>query len=175
MTPILYGLVGASGAGKTVVTKHLAKEHGFAGVHAGYPVKDALQHGFNLSQDQVHGGRKGDPATELGGTTPKELLDHVGEAIAKHAPQATALCLRKKLAEMGVNHARVVVDGVRQQAEADAIRECGGHIIRVNPQVPPNPAYPMDARSAKIKEDHVVQGGKKKIKAQLDALVKKHG
>lgn len=176
MSPILIGLVGPSGAGKTVVTRHLAKKHGFAGCHAGYPVKDALQHGFGLSADQVHGTAKGDPAQELGGATPKMVLDHVGEAVAREAPQATSIVLRKKLAEMSTNHPRVVVDGVRQQAEADCIRAHGGHIVRVNPDDPPNPEYPMDLRQAKIKADHEIPGGsKKKVKKSVNDLIEKLG
>jgi hypothetical protein len=176
MSPVLLGLVGPSGAGKTIVTKHLAKKHQFAGVHAGFPVKDALAHGFGLSADQVHGPAKGEPAQELGGSTPKMVLDHVGEAIAKEAPQATSIVLRKKLREMAVNHPRVVVDGVRQQAEADTIRAHGGHIVRVNPTDPPNPKYPMDLRQAKIKADHEIPGGsKKQVKKHLDKLIEQLG
>ena len=175
-SPILLGLVGPSGAGKTVVTRHLAKKHGFVGCHAGYPVKAALQHGFDLSPDQVHGSAKGDPAQELGGATPKMVLDHVGEAVAKHAPQATALKLRKKLAEMAASHPRVVVDGVRQQAEADTIRAHGGHIVRVNPDDPPNPKFPMDLRQSKIKADHEIPGGtKKQVKKHVSDLIEKLG
>lgn len=175
MTPMLLGLVGASGAGKTVVTKHLAKKHGFVAVHAGFPVKHALQTGFHMNPDQVHGSQKGEPAPELGGAVPKMVLDHVGEAIATHAPEATSVELKRKLAEMSVNHSRVVVDGVRQQAEADTIHAAGGHIVRVNPDDKPNPKYPMDARQARIKEDHVVAGGKKSVKKQLNDLVGKLG
>lgn len=173
MTPVLLGLVGPSGTGKTCITKRLAKKHGFVITHAGYPVKDALQHGFGLDPEQVHGLRKGEPAGQLGGVKPKIVLDHVGEAIAKHAPNATAIALHSKLKEMSANHPRVVVDGVRQQAEADLIHAHGGHIVRINPDDPPNPEYPMDARQAKIKEDHVIKG--KHPKQQLDDLVGKLG
>jgi|SRR5580700_2081576 dephospho-CoA kinase len=173
MTPMLIGLVGSSGTGKTVITKRLMKKHGFAAVHAGYPVKDAMEKGFKLDPEQVHGGRKGEPAEQLGGVKPKIVLDHVGEAIAKHAPQATSIALHHRLKEMSVNHERVVVDGVRQQAEADLIHKHGGHIVRINPDDPPNPEYPMDARQAKIKEDHVIKG--KHQKRQLDDLVGKLG
>jgi hypothetical protein len=177
MTPILVGLVGPSGVGKSTVAKHLKKAHGFVGTHAGYPVKKAIQSGFDLDADHVDGHLKREPCKVFGGVTPKLVLDHAGEAIAKIAPLATATMLKDRLKSLGEEYPRVIVDGVRQQAEADVIRKAGGHIIRISPQVPPKRKFPMDIRSQAIKEDFSVDNtvSKKHTKKQLDKIMEKLG
>ena len=155
--PMIFGLTGPSGVGKTEILKHLMDEHGFVSTHAGRPVKKALKKGFKLSQSQVDGKHKGDAAQQLGGIEPKLVLDHVGEAIAQHAPHATAIALGHRIDKMRrTGHSAIVVDGIRQQAEADLIHRRGGHMIRADDGRGPNPMYPMDKRAAQIKVDHQV-------------------
>lgn len=176
MTPILVGLVAPSGAGKSTVAKHLKKTHGFIGTHAGYPVKKAVQEGFELDEDHVDGHLKREPCATFGGTTPKIVLDHVGEAIANVAPEATANKLKERLKDMSA-YPRVVVDGVRQQSEADVIKAAGGHMIRISPQLKPKKKFPMDVRSQAIKADFSVDNtvSKKHTKQQLDKIIEQLG
>lgn len=152
--PIIFGLTGPSGVGKTEIIKHLMDEHGFVSTHAGRPVKKALRKGFKLKNSQVDGKHKRDAAEQLGGMDPKMVLDHVGEAIARQAPNATAIALGHKIDKMKRQHSAIVVDGVRQQAEADLIHRRGGHMIRVDDGGGPDPKYPMDKRAARLKVDH---------------------
>ncbi len=176
MTPILVGLVAPSGAGKSTVAKHLKKTHGFVGTHAGYPVKKAIQQGFDLDEAHVDGHLKREPCDIFGGTTPKIVLDHAGEAIARVAPMATANKLKERLKDMSA-YPRVVVDGVRQEAEADVIRKAGGHMTRISPQLKPKKKFPMDVRSEAIKADFTVDNtvSKKQTKAQLDKIIEQLG
>lgn len=177
MTPILVGLVAPSGAGKSTVAKHLKKTHGFVGTHAGYPIKKAIQLGFDLDDAHVDGHLKREPCKTFEGVTPKLVLDHAGEAIARIAPKATAYKLKERLKELAHTYPRVVVDGVRQQAEADVIREAGGKIIRISPQLPAKKKFPMDVRSQAIKEDFSVDNtiSKKHTKKQLDKIMDQLG
>lgn len=177
MTPILLGLVAPSGAGKSTVAKHLKKTHGFVGTHAGYPVKKAIQQGFDLDEAHVDGHLKREGCKAFGGVSPKLVLDHAGEAIAKIAPMATANMLKDRLKEMSGAYPRVVVDGVRQQEEANVIRANGGHMIRISPQLKPKKKFPMDVRSQAIQADFEVDNtiSKKHTKKQLDAIMKQLG
>lgn len=172
--PMIFGLTGPSGVGKTEILKHLMDEHGFVSTHAGRPVKKGLKKGFKLSQSQVDGKHKGDAAQQLGGIEPKLVLDHVGEAIAQHAPHATAIALGHRIDKMRrAGHHSIVVDGVRQQAEADLIKRRGGHMLRADDGRGPNPMYPMDKRAAKLKVDHQVDtsGSMEKTYDQMRKIV----
>lgn len=174
--PLILGLTGPSGVGKTEIIKHLLNQHDFKATHAGVPVKKGLAEGFNLDWDQVDGGRKMDSSTKLGGVEPKLVLDHMGEALARSAPLATSLALAKKIDKMHREGSKLIcVDGVRQQAEADLIHRRGGHIIRVDDGSGPDPKYPMDKRAWRIPADFNIDtsGTIPQSKGQVDKIMAK--
>ena len=172
--PLLIGLTGPSGVGKTEIVKHLLDKHGFTSTHVGWPVKKGLRDGFNLSTKDVDGGNKNTSVPELGGVEPKLVLDHMGEALARTAPLATALHLGKTVDHLRKKgHKMIVVDGVRQQAEADFIHRRGGIMVRVDDGSGPDPQYPMDKRAWKIPVDHHIDtsGSLDKSKGEIDKLM----
>jgi hypothetical protein len=145
-------------------------------MHAGRPVKSALQKGFRLSRDAVDGDGKEQPNMRLGGVKPRDLLEPVSDAIATHAPKATAIALRSKITKAMSKGRDVVVDGIRQKAEADLIKRLGGHLVAVDTGRTPDPSKPMDLRAAELIADHVVSapsGKKKELRGAVDALMHK--
>lgn len=64
----------------------------------------------------------------------------------------------------------VVVEGVRQQAEADQIRRMGGKIWRMDNGAAHDPALPMDRLQAAIQADAVIdsRGDKADLKRNVD-------
>ncbi|MDE2096230.1 MAG: ATP-binding protein [Patescibacteria group bacterium] len=174
--PLILGLTGPSGVGKTEIIKHLLNQHSFKSTHAGIPVKKGLAEGFNLDWDQVDGSEKNDSSPKLGGVEPKLVLDHMGEALARSAPLATSLALAKKIDKMHREGSKLIcVDGVRQQSEADLIKRRGGHIIRVDDGSGPDPKYPMDKRAWKIPADFNIDtsGTIPQARSQVDKIMAK--
>jgi dephospho-CoA kinase len=165
-----------AGSGKSKAAKHLRKAYGFKRIHAGRPIKTAMRKGFKLSPDAVDGGGKEKPNMRLGGVRPRNVMEHVSEAVATHAPKATAVALHPKITKAMAAGRDVVVDGVRQQAEADLIHKMGGHLVAIDTGHSPDPSKPMDMRQANLVADHVVSapsGKKKELRGAVDALMHK--
>lgn len=173
---MLIGLTGPSGAHKTVIAKRLEAAHGFDRIHAGDPIKNGLRAGFKLGKNQVRGKGKDHPAHQLGGATPRSVLEAQGTGTAIAAPGATATRLHKRLMKRLSRGKNVVVDGVRQEAEAGVIRRLGGHIIRADNGKDPDDSMPMDKRQASIIADSSINtsGKKKDIRKATDDHIMRH-
>jgi hypothetical protein len=173
---MLIGLQAPAGSGKSKVSRYLKKRYSFKRLHAGASVKKAMRAGFGLSRDAVDGDGKEKPNMKLGGVAPRPAMEHVSDAIATHAPKATAVALRPKVTKAMSAGRDVVVDGIRQKAEADLIHKLGGHLVAIDTGKSPDPEKPMDLRSAELVADHVVSaasGKKKELKGAVDALMQK--
>jgi predicted kinase len=171
---MLLGLMAPAGSGKSKVAKHLKRRYGFKRMHAGAPVKKAMRAGFGLDKSAVNGKGKERPNMALAGAKPRSVLEPVSDAIADHAPSATANALRPKLMR-AINKGRhVVVDGVRQPAEAALIHKLGGKLVAIETGRMPDPEKPMDMRAAQLAPDHTINargGTKKEKKAALGSAV----
>lgn len=166
----LIGLTGPSGSRKTVAAKRLAKRYGFQRIHAGEPIKHGVQKGFNLSNSQVRGKRKDVPAPELGGASPRMVLEPFGTAVHLAAPRATSTILHKKVVRRLSRGKSVVVDGIRTGVEANAIRQMGGKVLRLYNGKEPNSDLPLDVKQASIQADHTIQhdGSKSDVRNKVD-------
>jgi hypothetical protein len=172
---MLLGVMAPAGSGKSKASKHLKKRYGFTRLHAGPPVKEAFQQAFGLDKAAVEGKRKDAPHIRLGGATPRAVMEPFSEGLANAAPQATAIALKPRLMQALSQGQDVVVDGVRQQAEADLIHQHGGKIVAIDSGRSPDPGKPMDLRQAQIVADHVVhaRGGKDELRQAIDELMAK--
>lgn len=159
---MLIGLTGPSGSHKTKAAKHLQRRYGFKRMHIGQPVKDAVQKGYNLTDEQIKGKGKDNPASQLGGHTPRSVLE--GHSLALHttAPAATSANARPKILKKLVKGRSVVVDGVRSPVEEDMIRKMGGTIIRMDNGEGSDPAKPMDKMQEDVRADHKIDSSKGK-------------
>jgi dephospho-CoA kinase len=173
---MLLGMMAPAGSGKSKASKHLKKRYGFVCLHAGQPVKDAMREGFGLEKYAVDGKGKDVPHIVLGGATPRAVMEHLSQAIAEHAPHATAIALHRRLARaLSAGH-HVVVDGIRQKAEVDLLHKHGGKIILIDTGKSPDPDKPMDEMQAQLAGDHrifVPSGKKKDVKKALDDWMSK--
>lgn len=151
----VIGLVGPSGAGKSEAIKALVEQHGFIRLHVANAVKRAAQ-AWNLSDRQIDGDLRDVPADELGGVTPRAFLEAIGAVVTGTAPAACAIEFKRRVSRLPLDVTRVVADGIRRQAEADAVRELGGIVVRISGRVEPDPEKPMDLVQASIEADAVV-------------------
>lgn len=167
---MIIGLTGPSGAHKTAAARRLARAHGFKRLHAGQPVKDAVRLGMGLRRRDTERKGKDQPNARLRGTTPRVVLEATSAAWHATAPRFTADELGRRLREHVAAGRHVVVEGVRQQAEADQIRRMGGKIWRMDNGAAHDPTLPMDRLQAAIQADAVIdsRGDKADLKRNVD-------
>ena len=169
---MIIGITGPSGSRKTAISKHLAKRHGFARMHAGMPVKKGFRAGFELGPEHTSGKAKDHPTQLLGGAITREAMEAVGKALHDAAPKATSAVLQRRLAQLGQG-SDVVVDGVRSPIEAATLRRLGGVMIRADNGTVADPSKPLDLMQSTIKVDYTVDtsGKKKDRKAAADRML----
>jgi hypothetical protein len=152
----VIGLVGPHGAGKTTVAKHLVEKFGFRRFHLGLSVKEAVLWGFGLHRDQVDGGLIDLETADLGGVTPRAVLEAVGDAVHRVAPQATSIAWERAVRALPPENGRVLADGIRRVAEAEAVRRLDGIVIRISRPNTFDPNLPCDVTQAEVQEDEVL-------------------
>jgi hypothetical protein len=168
---MIIGFTGPSGARKTAAAKRLAAAWGFERIHAGEPIKAAVRQGYGLSRRQLRGKAKDRPAAQLGGATPRDLLEATGLGTHLSAPGTTAIALHKRLMQHVAKGNSVAIDGVRDEMEAAVIRGMGGMIWRMDSGKPPNPRFPMDKRQVSLGADATIDsssGSKSDIHQAVD-------
>jgi dephospho-CoA kinase len=170
---MLIGITGHSGSHKTDVAKHLCKAHGFTRLHAGTPVKKAVRVLGGLGKAQTDGKLRDNPTLRLGGASPRDLMEAVGDATHQAAPNATSVVLQRRVQKRLSAGQSVVVDGVRSPVEAATIKRMGGSIVRADNGGEPDPSKPMDRRQAGIVADQSVDtsGEKDAVKAATDQML----
>jgi dephospho-CoA kinase len=169
---MLIGLTGPSGSHKTSIAKHLVKAHGFVRLHAGRPVKRAVQ-AFGLTKTHTDGKLKDNPTMLLGGAAPRDLMEAVGNAVHEAAPHATSMILQRRVQKRLAKGQAVVVDGVRSPVEAATLKRMGGVIVRADNGSVPDPEKPMDRRQATVASEYTIDtsGSKQQRKAAADRMI----
>lgn len=130
--PRLVALTGAAGSGKSTATKFLVERHGYTLVKFAGPLK-AMCRAVGFSEEQIEGDLKEEPCVWLQGKTPRFFMQQLGTQFGRDIIGKdfwTELWVRSVnllLAE----HRRVVVDDCRFPNEAEAIRQLGGMIIKL--------------------------------------------
>lgn len=153
---MLIGLTAPAGSGKSKVARRLEKKYGFKKMHAGRPVKDAMT-AFGLPKDAVDGGGKEKAQMALGGVKSRAVLEPVSKAIADNAPRATAVALRPRIMKALKAGRHVVVDGIRQPAEAALVTKMGGRLVAVDTGLHPDPNKPMDMKAAQLSPQETIR------------------
>ena len=155
---MIIGLVGPAGAGKSKAARHLVKRYGFRRIHAGQPVKDALRAAGRLDKDAVERRSGKDRADiRLGGATPRAGLDAVGEAIHRSMPRLTGRRLAQRISKALARGRDIVIDGIRQEGEAEAVRKAGGRLVCLDNGSGPDESLKTDALAAAIRADGLLK------------------
>jgi len=175
MNRLIIGLVGPSGSGKTLACRHLIERHGFVRIHVAQAVKDALRYGFHLSDTHVDGSLIEVPLDELGGISCRTVLEQIGAAISKCAPEATAIDWTRRIKGLDPSVTRVLADGIRRPAEAAAVRRHGGAVIRIARSTVANgrDELPMDVNQRGIDADLTItnDGKPESLYAEMDRVL----
>jgi hypothetical protein len=131
MKPLLIGLSGKAGSGKSTVGDYLAGAHGYVQFSFAGALKDVLQTAFHFTAEQmVYGKETVDPRC---GKSPRWCLQYFGTAFRAIWPEIWIWNLRWEilgfLAENG-QHPIVVTD-VRFRDEAAALKAMGAVLVRI--------------------------------------------
>ena len=129
--PLLIGLSGKAGSGKTTVGDYLTGAHGYMQFAFADVLKAVVQTAFCFTDEQMILGKESiDPRCDK---SPRWCLQHFGTAFRAVWPQIWIWNLRWEilgfLAENG-QHPIVVTD-VRFRDEAEALRRMGAMLVRI--------------------------------------------
>ena len=148
-TPILIGVTGYAGHGKSTIANYLKtlnfQEYAFAD-----PLKLGCLEMFGLSKEQIYDNDEKNTIDPFWGVSPREILQKVGTELMRN--QLKTLFPNMNLGETGIiwirnferyyeknKHQSIVISDVRNIDEAETIKKLGGYVILVN-----NPNIKMD-------------------------------
>lgn len=77
--PIIIGLTGPAGCGKSTAARCIEERYQFGCLSVAAPIKRMLRDGLHLQQSQLHGELKEEPIPEMGGVTPRRLMQSLGD------------------------------------------------------------------------------------------------
>ena len=125
----LIGFCGVAGSGKSTAALRLESAHGFSRIRFAGPLKDMMA-ALGLTYDEVEGSAKEKPCELLCGKTPRQAMQWLGTEWGRDllGPDFWARAWARAIE----GHGRVVVDDVRFENEAAAIRERRGLLVRID-------------------------------------------
>lgn len=172
--PVILGLVGPSGGGKTTVCDHLKATHGFTYLHVADPLKRGFQAMFGVGPEYCERPLIEKRAWFLGGVAPRHVFEHLGTRLHEIAPRALPLAAQERVGALIADDrsARVIVDGIRRVSEAAAVREMGAHVIRIAGR-PIDEAKPCDVSQAEVEADFILDYTPHldQLRDQIDSIV----
>ncbi len=131
----IIGIGGRAGSGKDTLAARLVKQHGFVRLAFADPLKEGAAVMFRLSGDQIHGSLK-EVTDERYGKSPRQIMQALGTEFGRNLihPDLWVRAARARIDEFRdfvAPPAGVVMPDVRFPNEAEAIREWGGELWRV--------------------------------------------
>lgn len=133
--PILIGLVGATGCGKTTLANELVAAYGYTRAHMGQPIKDMLAV-LGLTPEQLNGPTpvRRRPSPLLGGKSPRWAMETLGTNWGRHmmAPTIWANAVDARLRAMWAERATpVVIDDLRFPSDWAVVQKNNGVLVRI--------------------------------------------
>ncbi len=143
---MLIGFVGYARAGKSTAATYLQDAHGFERARIADPLKNMLR-AVGLTDREVEGDRKEEPLELLSGRTPRHAMITLGTEWGRNMIGGAfwANAWRRRIEELG--DVAIAVEDVRFPNEAQAVRDLGGVIVRIeNPRVKPRARWGIVGR-----------------------------
>ena len=150
--PVVLGVTGFKGCGKSEVRKYLARSYGFTHLPMAGPLK-AMLAAIGLTDEQLNGSTKEVPCAVLCGSTPRHAMRTLGTEWGRmmvannlwtHLWQQSAISCKTPL----------VTDDVRFENEFAAVRELGGKVLRVTRLGHQATAHASEAMMAELEPDY---------------------
>ena len=132
--PLLIGLSGKAGSGKSTVADYLTKEHGYHQFAFANALKDVVGLAFGFTREQLYGGGLKEKIDPRWGVSPRWCLQWLGTDVFRDRwPDIWIRHLRQDILDfLAINGQRpIVVSDVRFQDEAQALKRMGAVLIRI--------------------------------------------
>jgi hypothetical protein len=133
MKPLLIGLSGKSGSGKSTAANYLTDRHGYHQFAFADALKDIVELAFGFSDEQLYGALK-DKVDSHWGVAPRWCLQWLGtEIFRSRFPDIWIRRLRRDIMNfLSINGQRpIVVTDVRFRDEAEALKRLGAVLVRI--------------------------------------------
>lgn len=137
MAPIIIGLNGLKGTGKSTVAEYLKKNYNFEEYAFADSLKRACIEIFGLEEKQVFGSQIDKEAIDsFWGTSPRIMLQQVGTAIRNLNNPLNNIWIRNLQRKIKIriennSNVYIVVSDIRYKDEAKLIKDMGGIIINI--------------------------------------------
>lgn len=154
--PLVIGLIGIAGSGKTLVARHLVERHGFVRHRFAGPLKEMIKVGLGLTDEQLDGDGKNEPIPDCGGCTPRHLMQTLGTEWGRRMIHSDLWINRWRAIVRAETAPLVVVDDVRFPNEATALRSVGGSLWRVYRPGLATSSHASERAQAQIAEDVLI-------------------
>jgi hypothetical protein len=133
--PLLIGLVGATGCGKTTLANQLVERRGFVRAHMGQPIKDMLG-ALGLTSEQLTGPPdvRHRPSDLLGGKSPRYAMETLGTDWGRRmiSSKIWANAVEMRVRQMwSEGRVPVVIDDLRFPSDWAVVGRLGGTLVRV--------------------------------------------
>lgn len=130
--PKLIALSGLMGSGKSTVADFLSTSFGFRVHKFAGPMKE-MMYSFGLTHEEVEGSLKDEPCAKLCGQTPRHAMQTLGTQWGRDqiGPNVWVQRAARRIERDLGNGGLVVVDDLRFPNEAEAIRNLGGVVWRI--------------------------------------------
>ena len=126
---MLIGLSGKRGVGKTLGASYLVNEHGFTKLSLADDLKVIAKILFPFSDNDLRIPSKKEAKFKEYDWTPRDFMIHLGEFMRFHDANYWLNKTTKRCEDTKIDY---VIDDIRFKNEAQAIKDRGGKIIRIN-------------------------------------------
>jgi hypothetical protein len=183
--PRLIAFCGLAGSGKSTAADHLVKKHHFRRLRFASPIKRMVRCllneagcGLVESVEMVDGNLKEEPIASLGGKSPRYLMQTLGtewgrDLVARDIWRQMLLAKVSRCLQAGQS---VVVDDLRFENEAEALREFGFTVITVTRLCTPFTVEQHSSEQQVISYDRILlnNGPVEMLHADLDLILHTH-
>jgi hypothetical protein len=153
---MIVGFAGRIGSGKSTAAFEMCKVGGFQRVRFAGPLKKMMA-ALGLTTAQIDGNEKELPCELLCGKSPRQAMQTIGTEWGRNLVGGQLWVNAWKHAVMRLPaHVRVVADDVRFANEAEAIREMGGVVVRIDREVTASSNSNHASEAFEFDVDHVI-------------------